>query len=170
MLTGDDNDDKGDDVNDGRVCLSWSNINLHSSKTIQLFHLPLSCCTLTQTLCLHTSLKFQCTKIISALAPSRDSWRSSRFSTWRFRLCQTCRPKYFLLFLRLQVGDWSFPLEAVKQLEELMDAEDGLMPRLSETSAAAVCTHPLLPQVFRPVCQGKAAQIVFSELGKTFKK
>lgn len=66
----------------------------------------------------------------------------------------------------LQVGDRSFPLEAVKQLKELMDLEDNLKPHLTETSTAAVCAHPLLPQVFRPVCQGKGAGIIFSRLGK----
>uniref|UniRef100_A0A3B5MA46 Guanylate cyclase activator 2B n=1 Tax=Xiphophorus couchianus TaxID=32473 RepID=A0A3B5MA46_9TELE len=62
------------------------------------------------------------------------------------------------------VGDRSFPLEAVKQLKELMDLEDNLNSHLTETSTAAVCAHPLLPQVFRPVCQGKGAGIIFSRL------
>lgn len=66
----------------------------------------------------------------------------------------------------LQVGDRSFPLEAVRELKELMELEDGLNPHLAETSSAAVCAHPLLPQVFRPVCQGKGAGIIFSRLGK----
>uniref|UniRef100_A0A3P9PG29 Guanylate cyclase activator 2B n=1 Tax=Poecilia reticulata TaxID=8081 RepID=A0A3P9PG29_POERE len=62
------------------------------------------------------------------------------------------------------VGDRSFPLEAVKELRELMDLEDNLNPHLTETSTAAVCAHPLLPQVFHPVCQGKGAGIIFSRL------
>ncbi|XP_013864957.1 guanylin [Austrofundulus limnaeus] len=68
------------------------------------------------------------------------------------------------LSVQVMVGDRSFPLEAVKQLKELMDLEDSINPRLAETSTAAVCAHPLLPQVFRPVCQGKGAGIVFSRL------
>uniref|UniRef100_A0A3B3VEI0 Guanylate cyclase activator 2B n=1 Tax=Poecilia latipinna TaxID=48699 RepID=A0A3B3VEI0_9TELE len=70
------------------------------------------------------------------------------------------------LFLNfpLQVGDRSFPLEAVKELMELMNLEDNLNPHLTETSTATVCAHPLLPQVFRPVCQGKGAGIIFSRL------
>uniref|UniRef100_A0A8C9ZUL1 Guanylate cyclase activator 2B n=1 Tax=Sander lucioperca TaxID=283035 RepID=A0A8C9ZUL1_SANLU len=66
-----------------------------------------------------------------------------------------------------QVGDRSFPLEAVKQLMELMDLDDNVSPHLAETSIVAVCTNPVLPQVFQPVCQGKGAAIVFSKLGKT---
>ncbi|XP_005802239.1 guanylin-like [Xiphophorus maculatus] len=68
------------------------------------------------------------------------------------------------LSVQVMVGDRSFPLEAVKQLKELMDLEDNLNPHLTETSTAAVCAHPLLPQVFRPVCQGKGAGIIFSRL------
>ncbi|KAG7495381.1 guanylin-like [Solea senegalensis] len=68
------------------------------------------------------------------------------------------------LGVQVMVGDRSFPLEAVKQLKELMDLNDNISPRLAETSVVAACTNPLLPQVFRPVCQGKGAAIVFSNL------
>ncbi|KAM6927780.1 guanylin-like [Xenentodon cancila] len=68
------------------------------------------------------------------------------------------------LSVKVKVGDRSYPLEAVKQLKDLMDSEDDLMPRLSDTGVAAICTHPLLPQIFRPVCQGKGAEMVFSKL------
>ncbi|XP_026202932.1 guanylin-like [Anabas testudineus] len=68
------------------------------------------------------------------------------------------------LGVQVQVGDRSFPLEAVQQLEELMDLDEDVSPRLAETSVVAVCTNPLLPQVFRPVCQGKRAGITFSQL------
>lgn len=67
----------------------------------------------------------------------------------------------------LQVGDRSFPLEAVKQLKELMESDSNVSPRLADTSILAVCTNPLLPQVFLPVCQGRGAGIAFSQLGKT---
>lgn len=66
-----------------------------------------------------------------------------------------------------QVGDRSFPLEAVKQLMLLMDLDDSVNPHLAETSVAAVCADPLLPQIFLPVCQEKGAGIAFSKLGKT---
>lgn len=57
-------------------------------------------------------------------------------------------------------------MEAVKQLKELMDLDDHVSPHLDETSVVAVCTNPLLPQVFRAVCQAKGTGIVFSRLGK----
>lgn len=65
-----------------------------------------------------------------------------------------------------QVGGRIFPLEAVKQLQGLMDLDVGISRHLSETSTVAVCGNPLLPQVFRPVCQRKGAGLVFSQLGK----
>ncbi|XP_071351515.1 guanylin-like [Trachinotus anak] len=68
------------------------------------------------------------------------------------------------LGVQVKVGDRSFPLEAVKQLKELMDVDDNDGPHLPETSVTAVCANPLLPQVFRPVCQGRGAGIVFSTL------
>uniref|UniRef100_A0A3P8TPR8 Guanylate cyclase activator 2B n=1 Tax=Amphiprion percula TaxID=161767 RepID=A0A3P8TPR8_AMPPE len=59
------------------------------------------------------------------------------------------------------VGDESFPLEAVKQLKELMALNDNISP-FAKTS---VCANPLLPQVFHPVCQARGAgTTVFSKL------
>ncbi|XP_026163444.1 guanylin-like [Mastacembelus armatus] len=68
------------------------------------------------------------------------------------------------LGVQVQVGDRSFPLEAVKQLKVLMDLDNKVSPHLTQTSIVAVCTHPLLPQVFRPVCQERGAGIVFFRL------
>ncbi|XP_029288264.1 guanylin-like [Cottoperca gobio] len=66
--------------------------------------------------------------------------------------------------VQVQVGDRSFPLEAVKHLNELMDLDDSVSPHLAGTSLVAVCANPLLPQVFLPVCQWRGAGIVFSKL------
>ncbi|XP_022617183.1 guanylin-like [Seriola dumerili] len=68
------------------------------------------------------------------------------------------------LGVQVKVGDRSFPLEAVKQLKELMDVDDNVSPHLADTSVVAVCGNPLLPQVFRPVCQGRGTGLVFSTL------
>ncbi|KAI9549020.1 hypothetical protein NQZ68_003555 [Dissostichus eleginoides] len=68
------------------------------------------------------------------------------------------------LGVKVKVGDRIFPLEAVKQLKELMDLDDNVSPRVSETSVVAACANPVLPQVFRPVCQGKGTGIIFSKL------
>ncbi|KAF7207497.1 guanylin [Nothobranchius furzeri] len=68
------------------------------------------------------------------------------------------------LSVQVQVGERSFPLEAVKALKEVMDLNDNVNPRLADTSTTAVCSHPLLPQVFRSVCQGKGAGLIFSRL------
>ncbi|XP_049893797.1 guanylin-like [Epinephelus moara] len=68
------------------------------------------------------------------------------------------------LGVQVKVGDKSFPFEAVKQLKELLDLDNNVSPHLSETSIAAVCANPILPQVFQPVCQEKAAGMVFSQL------
>ncbi|KAG7226734.1 hypothetical protein INR49_014082 [Caranx melampygus] len=68
------------------------------------------------------------------------------------------------LGVQVKVGDRSFPLEAVKQLKELMDVDDNVSPHLAETSVVAVCDNPLLPQVFRPACKARGAGLVFSTL------
>lgn len=82
---------------------------------------------------------------------------------FRVRACWCLTFSFFLL---LQCGDRSFPLEAVKQLKRLMNLDDDVSRPLAETSVVAVCAHPLLPQVLRPVCQEKGAAAVFSKLGK----
>ncbi|KAM4612759.1 guanylin-like [Polymixia lowei] len=68
------------------------------------------------------------------------------------------------LGVEVKDGDRSFPLEAVKQLKELMDFDVRTNPRLVETGAAAVCGDPALPAVFQQVCQENGAGMVFSRL------
>ncbi|KAL6112472.1 guca2a [Pungitius sinensis] len=68
------------------------------------------------------------------------------------------------LGVHVRVGDRSFPLEAAKQLTELMVPDDGGGPRLAEAGVVALCADPVLPRVFVPVCREKGAGRVFSKL------
>uniref|UniRef100_A0A673CDD4 Guanylate cyclase activator 2B n=1 Tax=Sphaeramia orbicularis TaxID=375764 RepID=A0A673CDD4_9TELE len=54
------------------------------------------------------------------------------------------------------VGHRSFPLEAVKQLKELMKSNNNNVP--------SVCVSPLLPLVFHPVCKERESAWVFYQL------
>ncbi|XP_034393200.1 guanylate cyclase activator 2B-like [Cyclopterus lumpus] len=52
-------------------------------------------------------------------------------------------------------ADFHFSLEAVKALGALMTGDDAPAEQelqLVEARAAAVCSHPALPQDFRPLC------------------
>lgn len=70
-----------------------------------------------------------------------------------------------VLGVYVQVEDGSFPLEAVKALKALMDTADyDVNPHLADTSVVSVCKDPLLPQIFRQVCQGKGAAVTLSKL------
>uniref|UniRef100_A0A3Q3WYE6 Guanylate cyclase activator 2B n=1 Tax=Mola mola TaxID=94237 RepID=A0A3Q3WYE6_MOLML len=63
-----------------------------------------------------------------------------------------------------QVGDKGFPLDAVKQLKELLHLNDNVSSLLPEASVATICSNPLLPQIFQQVCQGNGAAVVLSRL------
>uniref|UniRef100_A0A3P8TWW2 Guanylate cyclase activator 2B n=1 Tax=Amphiprion percula TaxID=161767 RepID=A0A3P8TWW2_AMPPE len=69
-------------------------------------------------------------------------------------------------FLSLQVRDRHFPLQAVKELKELMDLDEK-NPQLTKKVVEEVCAKPLLPPVFRAVCDNEVERkAVFYELGK----
>ncbi|XP_046881509.1 guanylin-like [Hypomesus transpacificus] len=68
------------------------------------------------------------------------------------------------LGVEVRDGDRSYPLETVKVLKELMDADSFLNPRLAETSASSLCADPALPQAFLPVCHGQGAAMTFYRL------
>ncbi|XP_037629087.1 guanylin-like [Sebastes umbrosus] len=53
-------------------------------------------------------------------------------------------------------GDFHFSLESVKALRTLMTGDDEEL-RLVEAKAAAVCSHPALPEDFRALCLRKDA-------------
>uniref|UniRef100_A0A3Q0RTM6 Guanylate cyclase activator 2B n=1 Tax=Amphilophus citrinellus TaxID=61819 RepID=A0A3Q0RTM6_AMPCI len=64
----------------------------------------------------------------------------------------------------IRAGDRRFPLEAVKQLKKIVALDDNVGRHLDTNTVRAVCANPLLPQVFRPVCQRDEAGAVFSNL------
>ncbi|KAG5836042.1 guanylin-like [Anguilla rostrata] len=69
--------------------------------------------------------------------------------------------------VQVEEGGFSFPLDAVKKLEELMGVDMTVKqsPRLAKTSTTAVCTNPGLPAVFLPLCKSKGAANSFFRLG-----
>lgn len=75
-------------------------------------------------------------------------------------------PDENFLSLSPQVGDKSFPLEAVKQLKKIMELDENVGPHSDAQTFKTVCANPLVPQVFRPVCQRDEEVAVFSNLSK----
>uniref|UniRef100_A0A3Q1FKG7 Guanylate cyclase activator 2B n=1 Tax=Acanthochromis polyacanthus TaxID=80966 RepID=A0A3Q1FKG7_9TELE len=68
------------------------------------------------------------------------------------------------LGVQVMVGDRSFPLEAVKELKELMDLDE-MNPQLTKDVVEDTCADPLLPQVFESVCADEVERKpVFYEL------
>ncbi|KAG7276507.1 hypothetical protein CRUP_021287 [Coryphaenoides rupestris] len=69
-------------------------------------------------------------------------------------------------------GDYTFSLEDVKVLwhvlGELKSGEAtgnaGRSSRLSQSHTPAVCSHPALPDTFRPLCQDPNAEQAFANL------
>ncbi|MGH0118326.1 UNVERIFIED_CONTAM: hypothetical protein FKN15_048562 [Acipenser sinensis] len=59
-------------------------------------------------------------------------------------------------------GDFTFSLEAVKKLKDLMDGVQLKSSRMS--SSALLCANPALPEEFKAVCQSTGAGMVFSRL------
>ncbi|KAG8002386.1 Guanylin [Nibea albiflora] len=57
-------------------------------------------------------------------------------------------------------GDFQFSLESVKALGALMTGDDSSAEqalRLLEAKGAALCSHPALPEDFKPLCLRKDA-------------
>ncbi|KAL4622513.1 guanylin-like [Arapaima gigas] len=75
---------------------------------------------------------------------------------------------YCLISQAVQVkeGDFTFSLDSVKKLKDLMDVRlmKNANPRLASSSAAALCANPALPEEFKPVCQSKRAAVSFNRL------
>uniref|UniRef100_A0A8D2LN39 Guanylate cyclase activator 2B n=1 Tax=Varanus komodoensis TaxID=61221 RepID=A0A8D2LN39_VARKO len=63
----------------------------------------------------------------------------------------------YRVFVPVQVGDYSFPLELVKQLKNLQGAS-AMHPRMRSSTSVPVCSHPKLPAEFAPLCASPGAE------------
>ncbi|XP_042335812.1 guanylin [Sceloporus undulatus] len=63
----------------------------------------------------------------------------------------------------VKVGDFSFPLESVKQLKYLQDAAPK-SPRLRFNKSLYVCANPQLPAEFKPLCASPKANSLVRQL------
>ncbi|XP_044308228.1 guanylin-like [Varanus komodoensis] len=63
----------------------------------------------------------------------------------------------------VKVGDYSFPLELVKQLKNLQGAS-AMHPRMRSSTSVPVCSHPKLPAEFAPLCASPGAESLIREL------
>uniref|UniRef100_A0A6J0V591 Guanylate cyclase activator 2B n=1 Tax=Pogona vitticeps TaxID=103695 RepID=A0A6J0V591_9SAUR len=74
---------------------------------------------------------------------------------------QTCRSA-----VMVQDGGLAFPLESVKKLKVLLEADAGSAPsrQRSQLPLIAVCKNPELPKEFTPVCRRRDAPLVFKRL------
>ncbi|XP_016345373.1 guanylin-like [Sinocyclocheilus anshuiensis] len=66
--------------------------------------------------------------------------------------------------VQVQEGDFSFSLDSVKVLQQLIDQPRTQNPRLAKTSYFSVCSNPTLPQEFKPLCMQRGATMSFSRL------
>ncbi|XP_006123699.1 guanylin-like [Pelodiscus sinensis] len=62
-------------------------------------------------------------------------------------------------------GEFSFPLEAVKKLKELLDVDARSKPHMmARTSFIPVCSRPELPKEFQDVCKREDVPLIFHRL------
>ncbi|XP_030586118.1 guanylate cyclase activator 2B-like [Archocentrus centrarchus] len=60
----------------------------------------------------------------------------------------------------IRAGDRRLPLEACEAAQKNRSLDDNVGRHLDTNTVRAVCANPLLPQVFRPVCQRDEAGAV----------
>ncbi|XP_072888611.1 guanylin-like [Hemitrygon akajei] len=66
----------------------------------------------------------------------------------------------------VQDGDYTFPLEDVKQLWALMDTQAKDNPAVASSASTGLCHSSELPKTFQSVCTSKDADQVFLRLGR----
>ncbi|TRY85450.1 hypothetical protein DNTS_030554 [Danionella cerebrum] len=66
--------------------------------------------------------------------------------------------------VQVKDGDFSFSLESVKILQQLIEQPKTQNPRLAKTSYYSVCANPSLPQEFVPLCMQKGATMSFARI------
>ncbi|XP_061112517.1 guanylin-like [Conger conger] len=68
--------------------------------------------------------------------------------------------------VQVKEGEFTFSLESVKKLKDLMDKdlEGKQSPRLAKASTATVCSDPALLPEFLPVCRSDRAGLSLSRL------
>ncbi|XP_067423032.1 guanylin-like [Emydura macquarii macquarii] len=65
----------------------------------------------------------------------------------------------------VQDGEFSFTLESVKKLKELLDVDARTSPYMrARPRVAPVCANAELPEEFQPVCQREDAPLIFNRL------
>ncbi|XP_052465568.1 guanylin-like [Carassius gibelio] len=76
--------------------------------------------------------------------------------------------RFFQILQCVQVTDsgYSFSLEAVKTLKNLMETDTSTNPRQTYGGAASLCADPDLPGEFRVMCRKDDAEEVFQRLVK----
>ncbi|XP_048879882.1 guanylin-like [Brienomyrus brachyistius] len=69
--------------------------------------------------------------------------------------------------VQVKEGEFSFSLESVKMLKELMDSSvpRNPNPRLAATTTRDICIHPALPDEFKQLCRTKKASVSMHRLG-----
>ncbi|XP_062889202.1 guanylin-like [Mobula hypostoma] len=80
-------------------------------------------------------------------------------------LALSCLPN-ILANVMVQEGNYTFPLEDVKQLWAVMGTLDKYNPAVASSISTGLCASSELPKVLQPICTSKDADQVFFRLVK----
>ncbi|XP_053865342.1 guanylin [Malaclemys terrapin pileata] len=64
----------------------------------------------------------------------------------------------------VQVGEFSFPLESVKKLKDLLDSSVTRNPHVLSIRSASLCANPDIPKEFLKLCATPDADQIFEDL------